>query len=211
MRKTGKSFLKIEEEPNYDKDEIFQSTYNKCFSVYLKLKPPKSMKLTANYEHDRRINEAKLKAFLVIVTHYLDFKQKEKFNKIKKLRKFQADLPIAAYKDEIVEALKSEQILILAGDTGCGKSTQVPQYLYRAGYEKVACTQPRRIACISLSKRVAHEMLCEFHSEVGYQIRFERSKTVHTRILFITEGLLLRQLADDENLSNYDVIILGNF
>jgi HrpA-like RNA helicase len=92
---------------------------------------------------------------------------------------------------------------------GCGKSTQVPQYLYHAGYDKIACTQPRRIACISLSKRVAHEMLCEYQPEVGYQIRFERTKTVHTHILFITEGLLLRQLGDDSNLSSYDVIILG--
>jgi hypothetical protein len=118
MRKTGKNFLELGDEEKFPQDEIFQSTYCKSLSVYLKLKPPKSMKLTANYEHDKRINEAKLKAFLMIVTHYLDFKQKEKFNKIKKLRKFQADLPIAAYREEIVEALKNEQIIVLAGDTG---------------------------------------------------------------------------------------------
>lgn len=58
----------------------------------------------------------------------------------------------------------------------------------------IACTQPRRIACISLSKRVAYETLNEYGSEVGYQIRFERQKNLKTRILFLTEGLLLRQV-----------------
>jgi ATP-dependent RNA helicase DHX34 len=85
---------------------------------------------------------------------------------------------------------------------------QVPQYLLQAGFDKIACTQPRRIACIGLSKRVAHEMLSDYGTEVGYQIRFERQKTAKTKILFITEGLLLRQLSDDENLSNFSVIII---
>lgn len=70
------------------------------------------------------------------------------------------------------------------------------------------CTQPRRIACISLSKRVAHETLSEFGTEVGYQIRFERSKYLNTKILFITEGLLLRQLASESSLSQHDVIVI---
>lgn len=73
---------------------------------------------------------------------------------------------------------------------------------------RTACTQPRRIACISLSKRVSHEMLSENDLTVGYQIRFERSKNASTQIVFITEGLLLRQLAEEENLSQYSVLIL---
>lgn len=84
----------------------------------------------------------------------------------------------------------------------------MPQYLYQAGYQSIACTQPRRIACISLSKRVSHEMLCQFGTEVGYQIRFERSKNKNTKIVFITEGLLLRQLATEAALTQYDVIVL---
>lgn len=65
----------------------------------------------------------------------------------------------------------------MAGDTGCGKSTQVPQYLLQAGYTGIACTQPRRIACISLAKRVGFETLGEFGTRIAYQIRFERTKT----------------------------------
>jgi HrpA-like RNA helicase len=91
---------------------------------------------------------------------------------------------------------------------GCGKSTQVPQYLLHAGYNNICCSQPRRIACISLRKRVAYETCNEFGTQIGYQIRFEKSKSKHTKILFLTEGLLLRQVATDPLLSNYNVIIL---
>lgn len=207
LRRTGQSILSIktDEDPT---ELVIPRTYNKNFFISLKLKASKNHSTASNYEEDRSIDDNKLKIFLTIVTHYLDFKQKERFNKLRKLRKFQASLPIAAHEKEIVEAVKNEKILILAGATGCGKSTQVPQYLYNAGYDKLACTQPRRIACISLSKRVAQEMLCEYDSEVGYQIRFERTKTAKTKIIFITEGLLLRQLADDESLSTYSVVIL---
>jgi HrpA-like RNA helicase len=71
----------------------------------------------------------------------------------------------------------------------------VPQYLLKAGFSRIACTQPRRIACISLCHRVAYETLNEYGSDVGFQIRFEKSKTKATRILFLTEGLLLRQVS----------------
>lgn len=206
LRRNGQSVLAIKTHAPSTSDAI-PKEYNKNYLMNLKLKPSKNQ--TGSFNDDGKpVDDSKVQIFLTIVTHYLDFKQKERFQKLKKLRKFQASLPIAAYEKEIVEAVKNESILVLAGDTGCGKSTQVPQYLYRAGFEKIACTQPRRIACIGLSKRVSHEMLTEYDSDVGYQIRFERQKTAKTKILFITEGLLLRQLSDDENLSNYSVIII---
>ncbi|KAG8236497.1 hypothetical protein J437_LFUL016409 [Ladona fulva] len=159
-------------------------------------------------ETGRWLSEDKIATFQEILRLYLDFKQKEKFSKLKKLRKNQENLPVAQFKKEIVDAVNSNQVVVIAGDTGCGKSTQVPQYLLKAGYENIACTQPRRIACISLSKRVAYETLNEYGSTVGYQIRFEKSKTQHTRIVFITEGLLLRQVSTDPSLSSYDVAVL---
>lgn len=135
-------------------DLLIPKVYNKNFLMNFKLKPAKHQLESRSYDdNDSSIDEKKIDIFLTIVRHYLDFKQKERFAKLKKLRKFQSSLPIAAYEREIVEATKNESILIIAGDTGCGKSTQVPQFLYNAGFEKIACTQPRRIACIGLSKR----------------------------------------------------------
>ena len=166
---------------------------------------------------DDYLSERVVSEFKHILTLYLDFLQREKFNKLKKLRRSQADLPIAEYRNEIISKLKENQarillqtkichckisrpihytvqVIIVAGDTGCGKSTQVPQYLLGAGYSNIACTQPRRIACISLAKRVGFETLNEHGTEIGYQIRFERMKTDKTKVLFLTEGLLLRQV-----------------
>lgn len=128
--------------------------------------------------------------------------------KLKKLRKSQQSLPIYQFKQKIIDTIRDNQVVILAGDTGCGKSTQLPQFLLSNGYTKIACTQPRRIACISLAKRVAFETLNEFGSQIAYQIRFERTKSARTRMLFLTEGLLLRQITADPLLSMYNVIIL---
>ncbi|XP_001604407.2 probable ATP-dependent RNA helicase DHX34 isoform X1 [Nasonia vitripennis] len=168
----------------------------------------RTKELLLRVEESRELTDARLKKFKDIVTIYVDFKQKEKFQKLKKLRTEQANLPVAQYRDEIIEAVKTERVVIIAGDTGCGKSTQVPQYLYTAGFGQIACTQPRRIACISLAKRVAYETLTENQNEVGYQIRFEKQRNKDTKITFITEGLLLRQVSGEAELSQYDVVVL---
>ncbi len=93
------------------------------------------------------------------------------FEKLAKIRKDQESLPIHQYKPHIISAIRSHQVMLIAGDTGCGKSTQVPRYLLSAGFHKIACTQPRRIACISLAKRVGYEMLNEYGTEIAYQVR----------------------------------------
>lgn len=159
-----------------------------------------SEKLTVEFEA--------FKKFVLAAKTYQDFQQKSKFTKLKKLREFQKELPISNYKDELIEALQTKQVILIAGDTGCGKSTQVPQYLLEAGYKKVVCTQPRRIACVSLSKRVAYESLNSYTDVVGYQIRFEKTKRAETKVIFMTEGLLLRHTTDEETLNAYDAIIL---
>lgn len=84
-----------------------------------------------------KLNVIQIKQFLQIVLHYLEFRQKEKFDRLKKLRKNQADLPVAKFKEEIVNAVRNERVVLLAGDTGCGKSTQIPQYLLQAGYKSI--------------------------------------------------------------------------
>ncbi|XP_054718318.1 probable ATP-dependent RNA helicase DHX34 [Uloborus diversus] len=146
--------------------------------------------------------------FAYIIELYLNCLKKQKEEKLRKLKESQENLPIFKYRNAILKAVESNSVVLVAGDTGCGKSTQVPQYLMAAGYSSIACTQPRRIACISLCKRVAYETQNEYGSEIGYQIRFEKSKTSHTKILFLTEGLLLRQVSSDPMLSGYSVVIL---
>ncbi|XP_011702144.1 PREDICTED: probable ATP-dependent RNA helicase DHX34 [Wasmannia auropunctata] len=164
--------------------------------------------LFARVPEIKPLTASRLLKFRDVILFYLDFKQKEKFNKLKKLRDTQANLPVAQYKEEIIEMVKREKVIIVAGDTGCGKSTQIPRYLYEAGFRKIACTQPRRIACISLAKRVALETLSENLNRVGYQIRFEKQRNQETNITFITEGLLLRQVSGELTLFAYDVIVL---
>lgn len=98
--------------------------------------------------------------------HFLDFCQRQSFGKLAKLRRDQKSLPIFQYRDRIVELVRQNPVVVVAGDTGCGKSTQVPQYLLNSGFSQVACTQPRRIACISLAKRVSFESLNLYGSKV---------------------------------------------
>ncbi|XP_038065791.1 probable ATP-dependent RNA helicase DHX34 isoform X2 [Patiria miniata] len=164
--------------------------------------------LTSKKDDEDELTTERIKEFSKVLLYYVDFSQKQQFAKLSKLLHDRANLPIARYQDMIVQATRANQVVIVAGDTGCGKSTQVPQYLMKAGFDGIACTQPRRIACISLAKRVGYETLHEYGMEVGYQIRFEASKSSSTKILFLTEGLLLRQLSLDPTLQQYNVIIL---
>ncbi|PIO27504.1 hypothetical protein AB205_0039030, partial [Aquarana catesbeiana] len=154
------------------------------------------------------ISKDKLTEFKKAILHYLDFNQRQSFGKLTKLRKERSSLPIFQYKDKIVQMLRDHQVVVVAGDTGCGKSTQVPQYLLAAGFGHIACTQPRRIACISLAKRVGFESLNQYGSKVGYQIRFESSRSPATKIVFLTEGLLLRQIQKDSDIPQYQVLIV---
>lgn len=123
LRRNGQSVLDIDTEAP-STSRVIPNEYRKSYLMSFKVKPARHQ-LSLVDEKNKEVDPRKVKTFLTIVTHYLDFKQKERFQKIKKLRKFQANLPIAAYRNEIVEAVKNESILILAGDTGCGKSTQV--------------------------------------------------------------------------------------
>lgn len=109
--------------------------------------------------------------FRCALLHYLDFNQKQSFAKLLKVQRERAALPIAQYRDRLLAAVAQHQVVLVAGDTGCGKSTQVPQFLLGAGYSHVACTQPRRIACVSLAKRVAFESLHQYGSQVSFAVQ----------------------------------------
>lgn len=119
-------------------------------------------------------------------------------------------LPILAEEQQVMETINENPIVIVAGETGSGKTTQLPQFLYEAGYAQhkmIGVTEPRRVAAIAMSKRVAHEMNLP-ESEVSYLIRFEGNVTPATRIKFMTDGVLLKEIETDFLLSKYSVIIL---
>ena len=127
-------------------------------------------------------------------------------------------LPISNQRPHILSLLSSHQVLVLSGATGCGKSTQVPQFILEwldekgeprsAGQPDIICTQPRRISAVSLAERVAVERGEEVGHSVGYQIRLEKHASAHTRILFCTVGILLRRLATDPTLASVRVLIV---
>ncbi|KAL9617841.1 MAG: hypothetical protein Q9160_007391 [Pyrenula sp. 1 TL-2023] len=121
-------------------------------------------------------------------------------------------LPIYGFRDEIIQAVAEHQILVIVGETGSGKTTQIPQYLHEAGYTKgnmrIGCTQPRRVAAMSVAARVAEEMGVKVGNEVGYAIRFEDSTSDKTVLKYMTDGMLLRELLTDPELSQYSALMI---
>ncbi|XP_014781219.1 pre-mRNA-splicing factor ATP-dependent RNA helicase DHX16, partial [Octopus bimaculoides] len=121
-------------------------------------------------------------------------------------------LPIYPFRDDLIEAIQDHQILIIEGETGSGKTTQIPQYLYEAGYcknkMKIGCTQPRRVAAMSVAARVAEEMSFKLGNEVGYSIRFEDCTSERTILKYMTDGMLLREFLSEPDLASYSVIIV---
>jgi ATP-dependent helicase HrpB len=123
-------------------------------------------------------------------------------------------LPIYDIEEQIISRLKSDSRLILSAPTGSGKSTQVPQMLLKHGLldaGQVVILQPRRLAARLLAARVAHELGVKPGDEVGYQIRFENCTSERTRIRFVTEGVLLRQMIEDPALKGVSVLIFDEF
>jgi ATP-dependent helicase HrpA len=125
--------------------------------------------------------------------------------------KHDPELPISAQRDAIMEALRRNQVLIVAGDTGSGKSTQLPQYCLELGRGTdalIAHTQPRRLAARALAARIAEEVGQPVGRSVGFRVRFADQASAATRLLLMTDGLLLAELASDPQLRRYDTIIV---
>src|SRR5580698_8142508 len=123
-------------------------------------------------------------------------------------------LPIYEIERDIISRLKADRRLILSAPTGSGKSTQVPQMLLRHGFlqsGQVVILQPRRLAARLLAARVAQELGVKLGDEVGYQIRFENCTSAKTKIRFVTEGVLLRQMIEDPSLKGVSVLIFDEF
>jgi len=124
-----------------------------------------------------------------------------------KLLKERESLPVYDALSQLSNLLESHQVLILQGETGSGKTTQVPQYLAQKGY-KVACTQPRRVAAICVAKRVSEEMDVKLGDQVGYSVRFDECSSESTILKYLTDGMLLREAMKSNTLDKYTAIIL---
>jgi ATP-dependent helicase HrpA len=120
-------------------------------------------------------------------------------------------LPVSGRRDNIVQAIRTHQVVVVAGETGSGKTTQLPKMCLEAGLGvrgKIGCTQPRRVAATSISRRVAEELGVNHGREVGCKIRFSDETSSKTFIKFMTDGILLAEVQGDPNLTEYDAIVI---
>nr|XP_028569870.1 pre-mRNA-splicing factor ATP-dependent RNA helicase DHX16 isoform X2 [Podarcis muralis] len=128
------------------------------------------------------------------------------------IQEVRRSLPIFPYRADLLAAIAEHQTLIIEGETGSGKTTQIPQYLFEEGYTqkgmKIGCTQPRRVAAMSVAARVSQEMGVKLGNEVGYSIRFEDCTSERTVLKYMTDGMLLREFLTEPDLSSYSVVII---
>ncbi|KAJ9049122.1 hypothetical protein DSO57_1027908 [Entomophthora muscae] len=156
-------------------------------------------------------------------------------NEYNELQKLRASLPVYSYRSDLIKAIQDHPTLVVVGETGSGKTTQIPQYLFEElrskaennkdaarspeksnGFsspkafqlERICVTQPRRIAAITVCKRVCAEADVKIGGEIGYSIRFEDVCSQQTRLRYVTDGILLRELCTDPDLKNYDCVVI---
>lgn len=147
--------------------------------------------------------------------HHEDAQPKISEQELKKMsiEETRKSLPIYPFREELLKAIADHQVLIVEGETGSGKTTQIPQYLYEDGYTrrdglKIGCTQPRRVAAMSVASRVAEELGVKLGNEVGYSIRFEDCTSERTVLKYMTDGMLLREFLGEPDLAGYSCLII---
>lgn len=143
------------------------------------------------------------------------FKKQDKgqsdFSRTKSLREQREYLPAFAVREDLLRVVRDNQVIVVVGQTGSGKTTQLTQFLYEDGYAKngmIGCTQPRRVAAMSVAKRVSEEMEVPLGGTVGYAIRFEDCTSKETAIKYMTDGVLLRESLTNPDLDHYSCIIM---
>ncbi|KAL9256960.1 DExH-box ATP-dependent RNA helicase DExH7, chloroplastic-like protein [Drosera capensis] len=214
----GESFSKVEECQDNRRADFVESLLNNrrseviasdlkdgSLNIELKMSPSSSSAVMAHAQRGTHLRE-KESSFL-----RLELENKKKLPRYNEMLASRAALPIAKLKNEILHLLKENNVLVVCGETGSGKTTQVPQFILDdmieaglGGDSNVICTQPRRIAAISVAERVADER-CEpapgvTGSLVGYQVRLDSARNDKTKLLFCTTGILLRRIAGDKDL-----------
>ncbi|KAH7108277.1 P-loop containing nucleoside triphosphate hydrolase protein, partial [Auriculariales sp. MPI-PUGE-AT-0066] len=161
---------------------------------------------TANGEQEDHKSDSKF------ASHLKANAARSSFAKTRTLKEQREYLPAFACREELLKMIRDNQVVVVIGETGSGKTTQLAQYLYEDGYcnygQLICCTQPRRVAAMSVAKRVSEEMEVKLGDLVGYAIRFEDVTSEATRIKYMTDGILLKESLNEGDLDRYSVIIL---
>uniref|UniRef100_A0A8C2J0R4 RNA helicase n=1 Tax=Cyprinus carpio TaxID=7962 RepID=A0A8C2J0R4_CYPCA len=179
-----------------------------------------TLQFGAREERERRIKEEQEKYQLILeeeeMINFVSTESEPQLSQAEKqkqsIQEVRRSLPIFPYREDLLAAIREHQILVIEGETGSGKTTQIPQYLLEDGYTeggmKIGCTQPRRVAAMSVAARVAQEMSVKLGNEVGYSIRFEDCTSERTILKYMTDGMLLREFLTEPDLASYSVIII---
>lgn len=154
---------------------------------------------TADYKKDQKFAQ------------HLDDEDYKDLTKKAKINLQRKSLPAFACRQDLLNIIRENNVVIIIGETGSGKTTQLTQYLHEDGYSRfgmIGCTQPRRVAAMSVAKRVSDEMGTKLGKDVGYAIRFEDCTSEDTIIKYMTDGILLRESLRDGDLESYSAIIM---
>ena len=161
-------------------------------------KKKKKSNSSSNSDKEESMSDSEVEVEEVPMTEY----EKER----KKINDQRKSLPVYPFREEFLKAIRDNQVLVIVGETGSGKTTQLPQYLHEVGYTKkgmIGITQPRRVAAMSVAARVATEMNVKLGHEVGYSIRFEDCTSDRTIMKYMTDGILLREFLTEPTLNSY--------
>ncbi|KAF7995979.1 hypothetical protein HCN44_008734 [Aphidius gifuensis] len=159
-----------------------------------------------NTETDFKAGQKYASHINTVMTNTADYNLKKR-----QIQNQRRSLPAFAVRQELLNIIRENNVVIIVGETGSGKTTQLTQYLHEDGYSKngmIGCTQPRRVAAMSVAKRVSDEMTSSLGDEVGYAIRFEDCTSKNTVIKYMTDGILLRESLREGDLDRYSVIIM---
>ena len=186
--------------PEINPEELLQRDVGRLLGQHRRLKKmssedPKRAKALADFEATLASSRAKVQARAAAAP----------------TPAYDPDLPITARKDDIVSAIRDHRVVVVAGATGSGKSTQLPKMVLEAGRGRrglIGCTQPRRIAARSVARRVAEELGTELGGAVGFQVRFTDRVSDATFVKFMTDGILLAEVHGDRRLDRYDTLII---
>ncbi|KAL7425016.1 Pre-mRNA-splicing factor ATP-dependent RNA helicase PRP16 [Cryptotrichosporon argae] len=162
-------------------------------------------------EEGQKVDEGNYKADSQFSSHMKKSAGASEFSRTRTLKEQREYLPAFAVREELMSTIRDNQVIVVIGETGSGKTTQLAQFLWEDGYcanGLIGCTQPRRVAAMSVAKRVSEEMQVELGSTVGYSIRFEDCTSEATKIKYMTDGILLRESLNEADLDRYSVLIL---